>query len=240
MPIIVPYLSKERIERDAEALLAEFALKRGVVIAAPVPIEDIIEKHLKFLIVFDDLHRLIGLPRNPEGDADILGAIFFNDRRIVIDQSLDPDENRFVEGRLRFTLAHEGGHSRLHSHLFTTVAPVFVCRSSRANERAEWQANFYASCLLMPKDLLMSAWRERFGNTNPRILRRMFCGLTLPDEFASFWSFEQQWYDERVNAFVRPFAGKFQVSMESMRIRLQQIGLLRLEIQHQRSSPSAA
>jgi hypothetical protein len=91
-------------------------------------------------------------------DTDILGAIWFSDRRIVIDESLDPEESRSREGRYRFTLAHEGGgHWRLHRHLFAKVPaqvslfnvlapPSVVCRSSQANEPAEWQANFYASC----------------------------------------------------------------------------------------------
>ena len=62
------------------------------------------------------MHRLFGVPRSGLGlDPDILGAIFFDERRIVIDESLDPEENPSKEGRYRFTLAHEGGgHWRLH------------------------------------------------------------------------------------------------------------------------------
>ena len=33
-------------------------------------------------------------------------------------------------------------------------------------------ADLYASCLLMPRKLVMHAWRERFGNDHPRVLRR--------------------------------------------------------------------
>ena len=89
-------------------------------IEPPIPIEDIVEKHLKLGIEFDDMHRLFGVPRSGFGlDPDILGAIFFDERRIVIDESLDPEENPSKEGRYRFTLAHEGGgHWRLHRHLF--------------------------------------------------------------------------------------------------------------------------
>jgi hypothetical protein len=82
-------------------LLAEYAQKRGVVIAPPISIEDIIEKHLKLRIEFDDTHRLFGVERDPQGDADILGAIFFEEARIVIDESLDPEENPAKEGRYR-------------------------------------------------------------------------------------------------------------------------------------------
>ncbi len=44
MMLPVPYIADETIERDAEALLAQFAHARGVDIRAPIPIEDIVEK----------------------------------------------------------------------------------------------------------------------------------------------------------------------------------------------------
>ena len=47
MSIPVPYLSDEVIERDAAALLAEYAQARGTAIIPSVPIENIVEKHLK-------------------------------------------------------------------------------------------------------------------------------------------------------------------------------------------------
>jgi hypothetical protein len=110
MPKKVPYLREEQIERDAAALLAEYAQARNVVIAPPIPIEDIVEKHLKLGIEFDDMHRLLRVPRSGLGlDPDILGVIWFDYRRIVIDESLDPVENPSKEGRYRFTRAHEGG-----------------------------------------------------------------------------------------------------------------------------------
>jgi hypothetical protein len=178
----VPYLTEEAIEGDAVALLAEYAQARGVITAAPIPIEDIVEKYLKIGIEFGDTHQLFGVPRSGLGlEPDILGAMFFDEARIVIDESLDPEENPAKEGRCRFTLAHEGGgHWRLHRHLFTkdptqaalfggSAAPSIVCRSSQAKERMEWQADFYASCLLMPRKLIFETWRERFGTTAPFI-----------------------------------------------------------------------
>ena len=89
MSRFIPYLSDEAIERDAAVLLAEYAHARGVVIEPPIPIEDIVEKHLTLGIEFDDTHQLFGVPR-PGPDPDILGAIFFDDRRIVIDENSRP------------------------------------------------------------------------------------------------------------------------------------------------------
>ena len=83
MTKFIPYMAKEAIERDAEALLAEFARARDVVIEPPIPIEDIVEKHLKLGIEFDDTHDLFGIPRTGldlgQG-PDILGAMFFDEK----------------------------------------------------------------------------------------------------------------------------------------------------------------
>lgn len=247
----VPYLTEERIERDAIHLLAEYEQSRGVSIAAPIPIEDIVEKHLKLTVEFDDLHRKYGLPREPEEGAEILGEMDFANRRIAIDESLDPYENHRVEGRFRFTLAHEGGgHWRLHRRYFIAdpaQSSLFyeprglsvVCRSSQAKAPIEWQADFYASCLLMPRYLLIESWRERFGNTKARVVMR---GNRLPvsagmdgEMVAAFRVYDQQRDDEALNEFARPFAEQFQVSMIAMRIRLERIGLLCREIPRQRS-----
>jgi hypothetical protein len=136
----IPYLPEATIERDAAALLTEYAQARGVTITPPIPIEDIVEKHLKLGIEFDDTHRLFGIPRDPKRDADILGAIFFEDARIVIDESLDPVERRGMEGRYRFTLGHEGGgHWRLHRWIFAKNSRVREaprrCARTRAPDR---------------------------------------------------------------------------------------------------------
>jgi hypothetical protein len=53
MTKFVPYLADEIIEGDAALLLAEYAHARGIVIAPPIPIEDIVEKRLKLGIEFD-------------------------------------------------------------------------------------------------------------------------------------------------------------------------------------------
>ena len=66
MTKFVSYVPDEAIEKDAQALLAEYAHARGVPIEAPIAIDDIIEKHLKIGIEFDDTHRLF--PSQPSRD----------------------------------------------------------------------------------------------------------------------------------------------------------------------------
>ena len=254
MPKKVPYLQEEQIERDAAALLAEFARARSVVIAPPIPIEDIVEKHLKLGIEFDDMHRLLNHPRSGLGlDPDILGAIWFDDRRIVIDESLDPEENPSKEGRYRFTLAHEGGgHWRLHRHLFAKdpaqvslfnepASPSVICRSSQAKEPVEWQADFYASCLLMPRKLVMAAWDEMFPDRKPRVLQprtpiRSSLRRNYRASSTKFGDLDLLRHRRRRarSHFARPLAEQFLVSPIAMRIRLEKLGLLHREVPHQR------
>lgn len=251
MPKFVAYVPDEAIEKDAEALLAEYAHTRGVVIEPPIQIDDIIEKHLKIGIEFDDTHRLFGIPRlDPGVDPDILGAIFFDQRRIVIDESLDPDANPSKEGRYRYTAAHEVGHWRLHRGLFgknpaqtsllESNAPASViCRSSHEKARIELQANLYASCVLMPRKLVFAAWDEAFPDRKQRVLRP---AAPMDHPFVEIAPFEcrlpgaefTESDDQALEGFAKPFAEKFLVSSIAMRIRLEKLGLLHRVVPLQR------
>jgi hypothetical protein len=257
MTLQVPYISDESIEREAEALLAEFAHARGVPLQTPIPIEDILEKHLKLHVEFDDLHRLLGLHRVFGTDPDIFGAIWLETGEIVLDETLDPEVRPAIEGRYRFTLAHEGGHWRLHRRLVQANSgqaslfgharqPTVVCRSSQSKKRVELQADLYASCLLMPRKFIFQAWRDRFGNDHPWMLRRKD-GIVDVDEVISMLpnsgpvpvvishSFDQACDDQLLDHFARPLAEQFLVSPIAMRIRLERLGLLQREVPRQRS-----
>jgi hypothetical protein len=242
----------DAIERDAEALLAQYAYARDVEIRAPIPIEDIVEKHQKLRVEFDDLHRRLDVPRSGLGlHPDIFGAIWLDSGRIVIDESLDPDEHPAMEGRYRFTLAHEGGHWRLHRDvlrsdrnqqaLFADVPkPTVICRSSQAKERVEWQADFYASCLLMPRRLVHAEWQDRLGRTKPLLLsdlrpneKVMLRAGTLIHEQGRGEVNEVD--DALFESVAEPIARRFGVSRAAMRVRLEKLGLLLREEPKQRS-----
>jgi hypothetical protein len=242
MTLFVSYVPDETIEKDAQALLAEYAHARGVSIKAPIPIDDIIEKHLRIGIEFDDMHRLIGVPRSGIG-PDILGAIYFEQKRIVVDESLDPDANPAMEARYRYTAAHEVGHWRRHRKLFGkdpaqgsrldgAAPPSVVCRSSQAKARIEVQADLYASYVLMPRKLVMAAWNDAFPDRKPRALKP---GIPIDHSFVEF-SHESTFVEpdtvqtesdyQALNRFATRFARLFLVSPTAMRIRLERLGLL--------------
>ena len=251
MTKFVPFVPDETIENDAQALLAEYAQARGVVIKPPIEIDDIIEKHLKIGIDFDDTHRLFKVPRSGFGfEPDILGAIFFDQKRIVIDETLDPDANPAKEGRYRYTAAHEVGHWRLHRELFGSdpaqgslldmaAPPSVVCRSSQAKARIEVQADLYASCVLMPRNLVFASWDEAFPDCKPRVLQP---AEPIDHSFIEIARFEcripgvafTESDDQALNLFARPFAEKFLVSSIAMRIRLERLGLLHRTVPLQR------
>jgi hypothetical protein len=250
MSRIVPYLAEEAIERDAAALLAEYERARGVTLEPPIPVENIVEKHLKLRIEFDDMHARHRVPRPPNGETDILGAIY-SDGSIFIDESLDPEEMPSKEGRYRFTLAHEGGgHWRLHKHLIMQDAaqtsfldeagePKFICRSSQTKKREEWQADFYASCLLMPRKMILAAWDDLFPDRKQRVLQPetpvAHPFVEIPRALASIGGFDiSESEDEALERFCRLLAERFVVSPIAMRIRLEKLGLLLRAVPHQR------
>ena len=171
---------------------------------------------------------------------DILGAIFFERNRIVIDESLDPDANPAQEGRYRYTAAHEVGHWRLHRGLFgrdlsqTSLLdgnpqPSVICRSSQAKARIELQADLYASCVLMPRKLVFAAWDETFPDRKPRVLSpaepidhpfveiQRLAGRIPGAEFAGS-------DDQALDSFAKPFAERFSFRRSSCAFVLRSSG----------------
>jgi hypothetical protein len=221
----VRFLPEKQIEREAQLLLDEWAAQ-GHEVGIPVPLECILESHLQLGFELEDLRARFG-------GHDVLGAIWFADRVVRIDSSLDPVEHPAMLGRYNFTIAHEMGHWRLHrdqllndpneAMLFEAGGgPAFVCRDGdRAPE--EWQADNFASCLLMPRELVRSAWRDWRGTDDPVAVADLDVG-----DFHGDREKDEQMAKER---FCREFADIFEVSAQAMRIRLEKLELLVQEIE---------
>jgi len=248
MSRFVPYIADEAIERDSVSLIKEFERVRGVAIEPPIPIEDILEKHLKLRIEFDDLHARHNVPRPEHGQTDILGAIY-GDGSIFIDESLDPEEKPENEGRYRFTLAHEAGHFRYHQDLLAEEALVVAADietgqpemrgdvNAQHLNRAEWQANRFASCLLVPLPLLALEWFNWMKSLRPFV----FCDFAQdprwwrPSERRDARLFRDRMvrpnrdvHDYAFDKVASQLAPIFDVSTQMMRIRLETLGLLSL------------
>jgi hypothetical protein len=103
---------------------------------------------------------------------------------------------------------------------------------SQAKVRIELQADFYASCVLMPRKHVFAAWDEAFPDRKQRVLRptepidhpfveiQRFFECRIPGaELAGS-------DDQALDSFAKPFAERFLVSPIAMRIRLERLGLL--------------
>ena len=254
MAVKVRYLAEDQIERDAIVLLREYELAQDLTIAPPIPVEEILESHLGLTLDFDDLHEKLDLPI-PDDGPEVFGALWVDARSVFIDQSLDPEDHPGREGRYRFTLGHEIGHWRLHREclrrnlsqlsLFAAGAePTLVCRTSQAKEPIEWQADFFAANLLMPREMVVESWQGRFGDRRSRIVRgrkespRQHASLS--DLKRSIAAYEHTRHSDTLDSFARPFAEQFGVSPIAMRIRLEKLGLLHHEVPRQRSLGTAS
>jgi len=224
------FMKDQEFEDEAALLLAEYGENYGAVTAPPVPIDEIVELGLELRLTFDDMYELFGVD-------DVHGALWVNERRIGIDQRLEPTDNPSLLGRYHFTLAHEAGHWRLHRHLFQRRAnqllllpanaerPEYICRSSDTDP-IEYQANRFASCLLMPREMVKRAWHAWRGNRDPIYLDdlRAKQSQILRAEVLRRGGFKTG--NDAVDNMLlehaaRPLAEKFEVSPEAMRIRLE-------------------
>jgi len=251
----VPYLSASEIENEAALLLAEFNIGRGRSLIAPVPVEEVLEAHLKLTLDFDDLHTRLGIPM-AGAEPEVFGALWVNSREVFVDQSLDPTENPHMEGRYRFTVSHEIGHWRLHKdHLASadhpdlfeqSARPGVICRSSQAKKRVEWQADYFASCLLMPRALISSWWRELFSRSHPLVFSSWIgdsAWTKPPVGWASIADLpldQRTRFDPKAVAYFfyrasAPMAPIFNVSVQAMQLRLCKLGLLSVERSYQAS-----
>lgn len=222
----VPALTEQQITDQVALLLSQFGQKHIPVVTAPVPIEEILEVHLALALEICDLKARFGHP-------DLLGAIWFQDRIVRVDQSLDPANFPKMLGRFHFTIAHEVAHWWLHRQHFLVEAnqPAFICRSS-AKPLVEKQADNFAANLLMPAGLVQATWQTWRPQSGPVYLDALWDDYeqAIADELALRPDGVNP--DRRVvenvvlELFSRPLAEKFEVSAEAMRIRLESLGLL--------------
>lgn len=206
----VPYLHKNEIERLATTVLAEVNY-----LDSAVSLDNVCSWQAKVanLTVHTGVTPSINESRN-----EILGRISFSPLEIAI--YAYAGEN---EARERFTLAHELGHHFLgHSkHLraeycqegdFQSDEPSLVPEDIR---RLEWQANHFASCLLLPrapllKDFLVLAEKHS-------LVDRGF-GLLYVDE---------QGCNQKIYLWITDFLKqKYRVSRAALNARLRDLGLL--------------
>jgi len=232
----VPYLSRGMLEVQAGLLLHAYEQAKRKTVIPPVPVDSIMESFLKLKFSFMDMREIFGV-------GDVAGALWMETAEVGVDHSLDPEAHPRMEGRYNFTVAHELGHWQLHRRYklrkadpMLPFAPdevassTYVCRSSTRN-RAEFQADLFASSLLMPRPMVLVVWRELYGNGPMTIdgLRRHGHAVQERDPWmhgSRFPDNENKYYAWLREGVVRPLASKFRVSRQAIGIRLDELGLL--------------
>jgi len=213
----VPWISKEKIALKATELMEAFQVVAGYTVKPPIPVEDIIERVLGLRLLYEDLEKVFG-------SNDVLGATYVESGVICINERLFEHSS---EGRLVFTCAHEVGHWVLHrryvdvEETYNSKGEAIVCSLKNAKAPIEWQADYFAACLLMPEKEIREAFRE-VCSPDPLVIsnakRAVEEGSRCEEPFVEQWPF--------IAAAMCEAGGFSNVSKQAMIIRLQDLGLL--------------
>ena len=125
-----------------------------------VPIEELIEQLYKLTIEYKHLTQFgeeLGKMVYDDGyvvcfnrEKDNCELVSVKSGTMLIEASLVEDEKLY--GRLRFTLAHELAHWLIHQKIFSGTGVAAASYKKEDDEDAtEWQANYLAQAILMPK-----------------------------------------------------------------------------------------
>jgi Zn-dependent peptidase ImmA (M78 family) len=213
----VPWISKDQISEKAQNLIKNFQAMLGYTIKPPIPVEDIIDRYLGLRLAYDDLEKVLGM-------KDVLGATWVKSRLICINEKLFEQSS---EGRLVFTCAHEIGHWILHRQYVSvqerlaSKVGAFVCRAKDAKEPIEWQADYFAACLLMPEKDTREAFHKVCG-AKEIVLKNV--RSSNGSESLGVEPCVDHWL--YIAAATSEAGGFSNVSKQAMVIRLQDLGLL--------------
>jgi hypothetical protein len=151
--VIKPYkfMSKEDIERQAVDVLRRVQEKRKRPLQCPID-ATVLAESLGLDVEW------FSLPA--DGQGTIAAMILPLERKIVINEDIPSLHGGFGES----TLAHEIGHWELHINQnavgqiierkdrgLEVAAEPFFCRRESNERSIEWQAQYFAGCLLMPR-----------------------------------------------------------------------------------------
>ena len=213
----VPWISRNRIADRASALIDHFQSLAGYEINPPIPVEEIIERSLGLRLIYDDLEEKLG-------SRDILGAIYVHAKLICINERMFENSS---EGRLVFTCAHEAGHWVLHrsyagdGSVSDEENATLVCQLRDAKKAIEWQADYFAACLLMPEKEVRKVFHE-VCSLESIVVRNVRDGAKRGARGVE--PFVEQW--PYIAAAMCEAGGFLNVSKQAMVIRLQELGLL--------------
>lgn len=143
---------------------------------------------------------------------------------------------RFPYEVQRFTAAHEIGHFILHPNIGdrTLHREMAVGSVSHYRSHIEREADYFAACLLMPRNAVIKQFELRFGDKHPLVLTETVAFHLKADERVLFAQpAGSVMFAEAVaraaqfdRCRFKPLAGHFGVSVRAMALRLDELGLV--------------
>jgi Zn-dependent peptidase ImmA (M78 family) len=208
---IVPYVDNSKIEDDAENVLQQIDYTNGKVSLNALCLFLSDKRGLNVQFVVADAEET----RNYK----IFGKIRFSPLQITVFQN-----DQLTEERERFTLAHELGHL-IMDHSKYMAGEYCEARDFEFENpadlglkdimRMEWQANHFASCLLLPKNPFLTDFFSIVEDI--KLKNRGFGVIYLDNQKINIAN-----YRRVTSALMK----KYKVSRTVVKIRLKKFGLL--------------
>ncbi len=170
---------------------------------------------------------------------ETLGQFVFEGKRHEVAGSIDRDWNTIRLSRQlpfvtqRFTAAHELGHALMHEQTGLHRDRPLDGSSTAPRSKIEVEADQFASCYLMPENLVKSRFSNIFGtekfvlddttqffleNGGVNVNEKCTSLRSLARVLSSIQSYNGRHFDS--------LAKQFHVSIEAMAIRLEELGLI--------------
>jgi Zn-dependent peptidase ImmA (M78 family) len=217
----VPKLSREFLEIKAEEVI-EFVDPSVLRHPLSIPVREIAKRLADAFDIPFLLNQDLGMSRS---GRKILGRFYISTRTVAIDMSLEVDSPRW-----RFTLAHEIGHLVLHRSMRLARSGVVtregeitdtdaeiekpIVQPQKAKDWIEWQANKFASSLLMPRVTIRQAALDAMRQVGiDRLSHRVYVDL----QRCNIVAYEQ---------LLRTVAKIFLCSNQATEVRLKELDLV--------------
>ncbi|MBC8385510.1 MAG: ImmA/IrrE family metallo-endopeptidase [Candidatus Cloacimonetes bacterium] len=175
-------ISYNFVANQAKIFLHKFYRAKGKSIKFPILIEKMAD-FLGYEIVFSEMEKSIN------AKTEML------EKQIVINNYLNPKQHPEMNGRYKFTVAHEIAHIVLHEQKFIKMYETGILQNDYSvldkmvqNPRYEKEAEIFAGNLILPRELLKKEFTQRFG-TNRIVLKNNYF---IPLEAEDYFSFMQK------------------------------------------------
>jgi Zn-dependent peptidase ImmA (M78 family) len=206
---------KKRLKLDD--VLGATYVKEGVICVDQSLAENQNEGRLCFTVAHETGHWV--LHRKLVGQACRTGGGFI---RLRCNELESADLNDFESDPAQ--TSRSDGCGAISPNLFQQSEGGFIfCRVRDANKPIEWQADYFASCMLMPEAAVKDAFYKCYG-AKPLILynvKSAFCGPLCFDPCVETWP--------QIAGLIKEAGGFSNVSKQAMIIRLQDLGLVKNE-----------